>query len=246
MATYEVHLGSWRRGRSYTQLAEELVPYQLLYEMARAVSNLSDAGELAERVLFGSHGEQVRKDVLEPVLDFGEHYEIRWQLQAVLARTLSKVPPPPPQADKVSINELDGLLEQLKDRRDLAKVEAAVKHLVQMAQRMRPKDGGVSEGIRNILDKGVVSACMNLMRTDDIKVYTYASWVLIELGSEHTDVRRQIQQEGLATVVKCANNLQDQKRYMASKLLSVCLREGSTVDILGKYKMDVKLPMPLH
>ncbi len=25
MATYEVHLGSWRRGRSYTQLAEELV-----------------------------------------------------------------------------------------------------------------------------------------------------------------------------------------------------------------------------
>jgi len=27
MATYELHLGSWRRGRSYRQLAEELVPY---------------------------------------------------------------------------------------------------------------------------------------------------------------------------------------------------------------------------
>ena len=27
MSVYEVHLGSWRRGRSYAELADELVPY---------------------------------------------------------------------------------------------------------------------------------------------------------------------------------------------------------------------------
>jgi len=162
-----------------------------------------------------------------------------------LARTLGKVAPPTPTPGQVfAISQLDAMLEALKDRRDLAKVETAMKNLTLLAQRLRPREGAVGDGVRRILDKGVVPTLMAALRTDDLKVFTYAGWALAELGAEHAEVRRQILAEGLATLVKAANNVQDPRRFVASKLLSVTLRQHGAVVTLAKYRLDLRLLGP--
>uniref|UniRef100_A0A7S4D137 Vacuolar protein 8 n=2 Tax=Eutreptiella gymnastica TaxID=73025 RepID=A0A7S4D137_9EUGL len=222
-----------------------LLPYRLLYELSRVLANLADAGEHAERVLFGAAGTQLQTEALEHTLEWGEHHEIRWHQQATLARTLGKVAPPTPTPGQVfAISQLDAMLEALKDRRDLAKVETAMKNLTLLAQRLRPREGAVGDGVRRILDKGVVPTLMAALRTDDLKVFTYAGWALAELGAEHAEVRRQILAEGLATLVKAANNVQDPRRFVASKLLSVTLRQHGAVVTLAKYRLDLRLLGP--
>ena len=76
------------------------------------------------------------------------------------------------------------------------------------------------------------------------QVFTYAGWALAELGAEHAEVRRQILAEGLATLVKAANNVQDPRRFVASKLLSVTLRQHGAVVTLAKYRLDLRLLGP--
>ena len=99
-----------------------------------------------------------------------------FRAQATLARTLGKVAPPTPTPGQVfAISQLDAMLEALKDRRDLAKVETAMKNLTLLAQRLRPREGAVGDGVRRILDKGVVPTLMAALRTDDLKVFAPAS-----------------------------------------------------------------------
>jgi 1,4-alpha-glucan branching enzyme len=76
MSTYEVHLGSWRRGRSYRQLADELVPY------------VKDLGfthveflPVAEHPFGGSWGYQVTS-YFAPTARFGDPDDLRFLIDA--------------------------------------------------------------------------------------------------------------------------------------------------------------------
>ena len=76
MSTYEVHLGSWRRGRSYRELADELVPY------------VKDLGfthveflPVAEHPFGGSWGYQVTS-YFAPTARFGEPDDLKYLVDA--------------------------------------------------------------------------------------------------------------------------------------------------------------------
>eukprot|EP01012_Entosiphon_sulcatum_P030033 TRINITY_DN3684_c0_g1_i1.p1 TRINITY_DN3684_c0_g1~~TRINITY_DN3684_c0_g1_i1.p1 ORF type:complete len:1997 (-),score=387.90 TRINITY_DN3684_c0_g1_i1:41-6031(-) len=213
--------------------ASGMTTLRALYEISRVIAAVSesDASGASPDVL-----QKLKEEVIGPAGAY-PFIEIRWQLQAALCRSNHQ---PPSVSTKYSAPQVDAAISQLVAGD--TNWQLSILPIYQLVREARDAPSQQQTVVRDIISRGVVTPLLGFLETEDVPALcSAATWTLTEIAAESSAGRQRIVEEGLNQLISHSGP-SDHKRFMHSKILSLCLRDYATIEKLKTLNTEVTLP----